>query len=226
CSIQTLAQGKKYYLAATGNDHNNGLSPRTAWRSIQKINETDFKAGDTIFFAGGSVFNGTIKLSSDDNGSLKHPVVITSFGRGKAAIDAGDGNGLLAVNTSFVKIKKLVFLGSGVKRNKGSGIHFYSSDTLNAPSNINIEACDVKGFNTYGIVFGAGGDVSCKGYRHVRITGCNASENGQGGIASYGNQKGFQHKDFYIARCKAFNNRGISSQTNSNSGNGIVMSMV
>jgi hypothetical protein len=50
--------------------------------------------------------------------------------------------------------------------------------------------------------------------------------NGQAGIASYGSYKGFQHKDFYIAYCRAFDNRGILTKTESHSGNGIVMSMI
>ena len=37
---------------------------------------------------------------------------------------------------------------------------------------------------------------------------------------------GFQHKDFYIAYCKAFGNRGILTKTQNHSGNGIVMGMV
>ena len=41
---------------------------------------------------------------------------------------------------------------------------------------------------------------------------CNASENGEGGIASYGSHMGFQHKDFYLAYCKAFRNRGNLSK--------------
>jgi len=225
-SLNVSAQGKKYYVAVSGNDQNNGLSPHTAWRSIQKINGTNFKPGDTVLFAGGEAFDGTIKLSSDDSGSLARPVVLTSFGRAKAIVNGGDSDGLLAVNTSFIKIKDLVFTGSGVNKNKGGGIHFFSNDTLKAPSYIDIEACDAKGFLTYGIVFGAEGKLSCKGYRHVRITGCNASENGQGGIGSYGDQRGFQHKDFIIKRCKAFNNRGVLGQTNGHSGNGIVMSMI
>ena len=199
---------------------------QTAWRSVDKINSIDFKPGDSLFFEGGAIFNGTIKLTSDDNGSAGKPVVFTSYGKGKATINAGDGEGLLAVNTSFLKLISLNFEGSGVNKNKGSGIHFYANDSLNAPSGIEITDCDAKGFNTYGIGFGANDNISYKGYQHVRITHCNASENGQAGIASYGSQLGFQHRNFYIANCKAFRNRGILSKTENHSGNGIVMAMV
>jgi len=75
-----------------------------------------------ILVEGGAVFNGTIKLTSDDNGTADKPVVFTSYGKGKAIINAGDGKGLLAVNTSFLKLSSLNFKGSGVNTNKGSGI--------------------------------------------------------------------------------------------------------
>jgi len=221
-----FAQSKNYYVATVGNDNNNGLTLATAWHSIDKINRVDFKPGDSVLFEGGAVFNGTIKLTSDDNGTAGRPVVFTSYGKKRATINAGDGEGLLAVNTSFLKLDSLNFEGFGVSTNKGCGIHFFANDSLNMPTNIEITGCDVKGFNAYGIAFGANDDIAYKGYAHVRITHCNATGNGQAGIASYGSYKGFQHKDFYIAYCRAFDNRGILTKTESHSGNGIVMSMI
>jgi hypothetical protein len=221
-----FAQEKNYYVATAGSDNNNGLTPATAWHSIDKINRVDFKPGDSVLFEGGAVFNGTIKLTSDDNGKAGKPVVFTSYGKDRATINAGDGEGLLAVNTSFVKLASMNFEGSGVNTNKGSGIHFFANDPLNIPSNVEITGCDAKGFTAYGIALGANDDISYKGYDHVHITHCNATGNGQGGIASYGCYKGFQHKNFYIAYCKAFDNRGILTKTESHSGNGIVMAMI
>jgi len=221
-----VAQDKNYYLSATGNDSNDGLTIKNASRTLDKINGINFKPGDSLFLEGGTIFHGTLQLTSDDNGSVGNPVVISSFGKGKAIINAGDGEGLLGVNSSSLRIISLQFEGSGVANNKGSGIHFYANDPLNAPSDIEIIDCDAKGFKNYGIGFGANDTISYKGYQRVRITHCNVSENGEAGIASYGSYKGFQHRDFYIAYCKAFNNRGIPSKTQNHSGNGIVMGMV
>ena len=67
-SVPLIAQSKNYYLSGRGNDTNNGLSKQTAWRSLEKINRIDFKPGDSVLLEGGAVFNGTIKLTSDDNG--------------------------------------------------------------------------------------------------------------------------------------------------------------
>lgn len=220
------AQGKKYYLSSAGNDDYDGSGIATAWRTLDKINRTDFKPGDSLFMEGGTVFRGNIKLTSNDNGSAEKPVVFTSYGKGKAIVDAGDGEGILAINTSHLKLVSLQFKGSGVNSNKGSGIHFYSNDTSHAPSDITITHCDVSGFRTYGIGFGCHDNLTAKGYSNVRITHSNATENGEGGIGSYGSHMGYQHHDFYIAHCKAYRNRGILSKTQNHSGNGIVMGMV
>jgi hypothetical protein len=112
--------------------------------SVEKLNAVDFKPGDSVLFEGGSVFSGTIKLMSDDNGTAAYPVVLSSYGNGKAIIDAGDGDGLLAINTSFLKIQSLSFTGSGVNKNNGNGIHFFAKDSLTAPTNIEITGCDIK----------------------------------------------------------------------------------
>src|SRR5688572_4786826 len=119
-SASLIAQEKKYYLSGKGNDASDGQTPQTAWRTVDKINSIDFKPGDSLFLEGGTIFHGTIKLTSDDNGSAGKPVVFTSYGKGKAIINAGDGEGLLAVNTSFLDLISVQFEGSGVSKNKVS----------------------------------------------------------------------------------------------------------
>jgi len=223
---ELIAQDRTYYLSKTGEDTNDGLTLKNAWRTFDKINNFNFKPGDSLMLEGGIEFRGTIKLASDDSGSPGKPFVITSSGKKKATINAGDGEGLLAINTSFLKIISLQFDGSGVSANKGSGIHFYTNDSIIAPTDVEIINCDVKGFNSFGIGFGANDKISHKGYQNVRIIHCNVSENGQAGISSYGSQLGFQHRNFYIANCKVFQNRGIPSKTENHSGNGIVMAMI
>src|SRR4030095_9558392 len=104
-----IAQDKKYYLSGTGNDVNSGLTLKSAWRTLDKVNGINFQPGDSVFLEGGTVFNGTIKFTSDDNGTAAKPVVLTSFGKDKAIINAGEGEGLLAMNTSFFKIISLQF---------------------------------------------------------------------------------------------------------------------
>ena len=223
---ELTGQEKNYYVSKSGDDSRDGLSIQTAWRSLDKISDFDFNPGDSLMLEGGVEFKGTINLASDDNGSPGKPVVVTSYGNKKAKIAAGEGDGLQANNTSFIRIVSLKFEGSGVSSNKGNGIHFFANDSLKSPSDIEVIDCDVRGFKTFGIGFGANDNISYKGYRNVRIIHCNVSENGQAGISSYGSYLGFQHAHFYISNCKVFENRGIPSRTESHTGNGIVMAMI
>ncbi len=52
--------GTKYYVAADGNDANDGKSPETAWKSIAKVNEYKFAEGDGVFFKRGDLFRGRV----------------------------------------------------------------------------------------------------------------------------------------------------------------------
>src|SRR6187549_3663272 len=104
CTGAKLIAQRNYYVSASGSDSNDGAAPQAAWRSPAKINTIDFNPGDSLFFEGGNTFTGTIKLGSEDNGSKDKPVVFTSYGRGRATINAGDGDGLFAINTSFIKL--------------------------------------------------------------------------------------------------------------------------
>ena len=75
-----------YYVSPTGNNANSGTSINDPWQTITKINSTDF-IGDTILFLGGSTFTGNITFSSSDNGTAANPIVIGSYGTGKAVIN-------------------------------------------------------------------------------------------------------------------------------------------
>ncbi|MBU5442213.1 immunoglobulin-like domain-containing protein [Paenibacillus sp. MSJ-34] len=54
---------RAYYVSnQTGNDANDGLTPETAWKSLDKINQTGFNPGDRIFLDAESIWNGQLKL--------------------------------------------------------------------------------------------------------------------------------------------------------------------
>jgi hypothetical protein len=218
-----LAQ-KTYYISSTGNDSNYGTSQETAWKTLEKVNATSFKSGDKILFEANAIFDGT--LSIKNSGTLQQQILFGSYGNGKAIINAANGDGIKGFNVSNIHITDFIVKGSGVKDNNGNGIIFYSDDTVNNPQNVIIEKCDVSSFHNIGIAVGCGEKESIKGYKNVRIVYCNAFENGQAGISSYGSYTGFQNMNFYVANCKAYNNRGIPGKTESHSGNGIVMGEV
>jgi hypothetical protein len=57
---RTGPPGTNYYLAPSGSNSNNGLSPRTAWQSIEKINSQRFSPNDSILFKRGGTYYGSI----------------------------------------------------------------------------------------------------------------------------------------------------------------------
>lgn len=53
--------GTAYYVANDGNDTNDGLSPDTAWQTLDRVTHADeLKNGDAVFFRRGDVFRGSV----------------------------------------------------------------------------------------------------------------------------------------------------------------------
>lgn len=95
-------QATTYYLSPSGNDANAGTTPDQAWASIDKINETRFYPGDSILFQEGNTFRGTIELDAEDAGTAGEPLVVSSFGTGRATINSGDYWDLYAYNAAGI----------------------------------------------------------------------------------------------------------------------------
>jgi hypothetical protein len=114
--LLTIAScSNSYYLSPDGDNTNSGNSPEKAWRTIDKVNDHDFLPGDQIFFEGGEEYPGTIMLSIVDGGTKDSPVVISSYGEGRAIINGMDSEGFKADSCTFLKIQDLIFSGSGRK---------------------------------------------------------------------------------------------------------------
>ena len=231
-SITNTLQGTNYYVGLNGNDDNSGTSPQQAWKSISKVNETQFSAADSVFFEGGQVFLGSIKLDSKDSGTSEKPVTIGSYGGGRAIIDSGQKHGLNAHNCEGLVVKDLIFIGAGrTIKTDFSGVYF-TKDTL--PEKrlrfFRVDNLDVSGYRNGGIYFKAGGDDEV-GFKDIRITNSVAHDNGDKGICIWSGYNTLKkpnfwpHEDVYIAHCKAYNNSGNSGQKG-HTGNGIIISQI
>ena len=201
--------GRDYYVSAVGNDSYPGTVTQT-WRSIVKVNNTDFMPGDNVLFEGGNIFAGTINLDKDDSGSSNKQVVITSYGTGRAIIDGGNGTGLIADGCNHLTVRDLNFRGSGRKDgNNENGVHLIDL------SSAEINNVDVSGFRSNGILG--------SGIRNVRITNVRAYENGHAGICVGASPSNRRSENVYVGYCVAENNPGDPSNLTNHSGNGIVM---
>lgn len=66
--------GTAYYVSNSGNDNNDGLTPETAWATLDKVNSFTFKNGDAVRFERGGMWRGSIR---GQNG-----VTYTAYGTG------------------------------------------------------------------------------------------------------------------------------------------------
>lgn len=76
----TPSVGNKFYISTAGNDANNGTSPSTPWKTISKVNNKTFVAGDSILFKRGDAWTGNLNVSS--SGLSGNPIVYSSYGTG------------------------------------------------------------------------------------------------------------------------------------------------
>lgn len=107
-----------YFVRASGRDENSGTAPDQAWRSLERVNQFKFSPGDCLMFRGGESFAGIVRLDAADSGTAEKPVVISSFGAGRATLQAGRLAGLVAQNVSGLVISNLTIAGAGVEHRR------------------------------------------------------------------------------------------------------------
>lgn len=71
--------GHNYYVSSSGKDSADGLTPETAWRTLDKVNTTALGYADTVRFRCGDVFRGHLEPQS---GRPSESVVYMSYGEG------------------------------------------------------------------------------------------------------------------------------------------------
>lgn len=226
--LQTAALGTTYFVSSSGNDAASGTAPRSAWRSIARVNAQTFVPGDKVRFRGTETFSGNLYLDRDDAGTPANPVVISSYGSGRATINAGDGNGLFVYNAAGLVVRDLNFVGAGTETNTGHGIVFFADQPGALKYDyIRIDRARVSGFLQGGVIIGADNKQTHTGYRDVRITRVVSNGNGDSGIQLYGrasnpSTRACANADVYIGYSKVYSNRGKPNK-GTNTGNGIVL---
>lgn len=80
----SVSFASEYFVdSANGDDMNDGRSPETAWRSLQKVNEAVLLPGDILRFRRGGLWRGSLVPHS---GSPGRPVTYTTYGVGSKPI--------------------------------------------------------------------------------------------------------------------------------------------
>ncbi len=207
-----------YYVdGQLGNDTNPGTLDKP-FKTIKWINSFQLHAGNSVLFAGGQTFAGTLQFKGL-TGTKEQPITIGSYGNGRAIINGENESSIQASVCSWLQVKNLIVTGNGrLKGNTGSGVEFRR--TLNC----SIDSVDASGFLWSG--------VKAVGGKNLRITNVYAHDNGFSGInvesdgQDAGGLEGSGAKSFrnlYIANCVADNNPGCPEVKNNHSGNGILI---
>ncbi|HUU19628.1 MAG TPA: right-handed parallel beta-helix repeat-containing protein [Sedimentisphaerales bacterium] len=228
-----------YYVSPSGDDSHSGTSAQTPFRTIDKVNAIDLNPGDKVLFQAGRDYHGNLLLTAEDAGTPKQPVVIGSYGSGRARIKAGDGSGVTVRNAGGVVVENLIVMGNDHKTNAGSGIKIVNE----LPNNqilryIRVHNVEASGFgreqyqrptsvqstNGCGIIVG-GYSTAKSGYKDVRITHCVTNRNEYYGILimGYHGKDNLIISDVYIGHCKMYNNPGDPEYLKNHSGSGIEM---
>jgi hypothetical protein len=76
----TAAAGTTYYVAQNGNDNNNGLTPGTAWRTLDHVSDQTFQPGDSILLRRGDTWRETLYVTS--SGTSADWITYGAFGSG------------------------------------------------------------------------------------------------------------------------------------------------
>jgi len=228
------AAAKTYYVSPSGSDTNSGTSPRAAWKAIDKLNATDLNPGDKVLFESGREFTGNLLLTAEDAGTPKQPVVIGSYGSGRAKIKAGDDSGVTVLNTGGIVVENLIVTGDDYRTNVGSGIRIINILPNNQKLHyIRVHNVEAAGFGRNGIFVGGwASDKSKSGYKDVRITNCVTYKNEYTGIFTTGywhddpNISDYANSNVYVGYCKAYDNPGDPEYYEHHSGSGILMADV
>ena len=91
--------GATYYISFSGGRNtNDGLTPATAWKSLDQIfvksvSGSAFKPGDRVLLKRGDIWDGQVRLHA--YGSETNPIVLSSYGSGPRPVIIGDNPGLV-----------------------------------------------------------------------------------------------------------------------------------
>jgi hypothetical protein len=167
-----------YYVdSVSGNDSSSGVTTGTPWKTLTKVNATNFAAGDQVLFKKGSTF-ANADLVIDNSGTSAARLVFGAYGTGANPVfDGNNATTPIACGGSWVTIQDITCKNGGGDAEK-VGLGVFAADVL-------IQRVYVTGC-ALGIQVYLGGD-------RCRITGCNISDNalglvGPGSNDDYGGQ--------------------------------------
>ena len=221
----------RYYICSFGNN-TTGLSPSDGWTQLSQVNSRTFLPGDTLFFEGGHTFQGNLEFDAADANNPGIPMVLTSFGSGRATINTTLTStcGFKATNTAGIYLENLNFIGPGNgNASPSDGILFYTNLPSGYLENVRLRNLMVSGFGFCGIRFYSNYVQGIQaGFKDVWIDSCEVKNCRENGIVSlaYDDQQTttYPHFNFKITNTIVHHITGYPA--NNHKGSGIVLSQI
>lgn len=110
-----------YFDATTGKDSNDGTSPETPWKSLEKAKSLKLNPGDKILLKKGETFHGELHITGSGTGD--NPICVDAYGhKGNKPCIVGTDSSLYAVyvyNSEYIEIQNLEIVNTGKERLPG-----------------------------------------------------------------------------------------------------------
>lgn len=205
CSVNSSSDSI-YINSQRGNDDGPGTFRRPV-KTIDEVNRRLDGSQRNIYFAGGLVYRGTLKIDNI-NATKGNPVRISSTGRKRAIINGGNNEAVIVRNCSHIVISSLILKGNGrMDGNTANGITL-----INTHHGI-ISNLRSEGFQKSG--------VELKNSHHIDVRRVKAFSNGFAGINITGTTRD-SSRVITVTDCVAENNPGDPTKLDNHSGNGIL----
>jgi len=213
CCLTAFAQKiyrHSWYVDTTGSDGAGNGYRNKPFKTINRINVVALHPGDTVYFRAGQIFDGTLELRAGLSGSAKNPIVITSYGKGRATINGGDSSAVRIYKESHVKLEHLTLKGSGRKTgNVKDGLAIINC------RDVHVNDLDIWGFQKSGLLIYSS--------QNIVAHDVSAHDNGSAGITVESPYQKRESHNIKILHCRAENNPGDPTNLTNHSGNGIVV---
>jgi hypothetical protein len=211
--------GRSYYVSPTGKDSAVG-SESAPWRTLARASAADFEPGDRLYLQGGATFTGTLQLTMEDGGTAASPVIVDSYGTGRATISSGAGKGVSVYNAAGVTVRNLRVVGAGRDTGGDVGVLFFNdrAGDILLPY-VRVTDVEVSGYRDFGIAIGSWNGRS--GFSDVRVERVLSHDNGDSGLVTYAAARNV-HKNVYVGGSRFYDNQGQPESTK-NSGSGLVL---
>lgn len=168
-----------YYVdSAGGSDTNPGNTSAAPWKSLAKIDSTDFRPGDRILLRAASVWHE--QLAPRSSGSVAGPIVFDRYGEGPLPRLEGQGtidDVVLLRNVQQIEVRNLEITNHGASPAVRRGVHI-ALDNFGTAQHIVVAGLyihDVNGTNEKkdngGIIFSTNGPVTPSRFDDLRIEG-------------------------------------------------------